>query len=54
VIRLAIKDNTGSLEALRKAITLNPKLTAQARVDSDLSALKDDPAYQLMVKESEQ
>ena len=54
VIRLADGDHAGSLEALRKAIALNPKLTAQARVDSDLSALKDDPAYQLMVQEPEQ
>jgi uncharacterized Ntn-hydrolase superfamily protein len=53
VIRLASSDKPGGLDALKKAITLNPKLVAQARVDSDLSALKDDPAYGKMVGESE-
>ncbi len=51
VIRLSNGDHAGSLEALRNAIKFNPKLVEQARVDSDLSALKDDPAFQLIVAE---
>jgi len=54
VIRLANRNNPGALDALRKAITFNPKLTAQARVDTDLSALKDDPAYKLIVEDTNQ
>ena len=54
VIRLAGGDKPGALEALKKALTLNPKLVAQAKVDSDLAGLKDDPAYLLLVGESKQ
>ncbi len=39
VIRLANDDRAGALSAVRRAIALNPKLAAQARVDPDLAAL---------------
>jgi len=40
VIRLANGDEAGALEAARRAIALNPKLAAQAKVDDDLEALR--------------
>jgi len=39
VIRLANGDETGALEALSRAIELNPSLAASAKQDSDLEAL---------------
>jgi hypothetical protein len=39
VIRLANDDETGALEALRRAVELNPKLIGQAQKDGDLEAL---------------
>jgi len=51
VIRLANNDKPGSLEALKKAVMLNPKLVAQARGDSDLNGLHGDPAYESIVAE---
>jgi len=50
VIRLANGDKAGALEALNKAIQLNPKLTAQAKVDSDLNGLHGDREYEKIVK----
>ena len=50
VIRLANGNKAGALEALKKAIQLNPKLTAQAKVDSDLNGLHGDREYEEIVK----
>jgi uncharacterized Ntn-hydrolase superfamily protein len=40
VIRLAAGKKAEALAALKQAVALNPKLNAQARVDSDLAALQ--------------
>ncbi len=50
VIRLAAGRRVESLEALRRAVALNPKLKAQARGDKDLSALSGDTAFETLVK----
>lgn len=50
VIRLANDDNTGALEALEKALHLNPKLTAQAAIDNDLAALRDNAEYKELIE----
>jgi len=50
VIRLAAGRRVESLEALRRAVALNPKLKAQARGDKDLAALGGDPAFEALVK----
>ena len=42
VIRLANDDREGALSALRRAMELNPRLSAQARNDDDLDALRPD------------
>ncbi len=42
VIRLANGDRPGAQAALRRAIELNPKLRAQALVDDDLKAMRDE------------
>lgn len=50
VIRLAAGDASGALEALEKAIALNPKLKNQARVDDDLAALRGKNEFEQIVK----
>ncbi len=50
VIRLANEDIEGALEALGKSLKLNPKLVEQAKVDNDLSALRDNKNYQELIK----
>ena len=40
VIRLAAGHRDGALSAARRALALNPKLAAQAKVDSDLEAIR--------------
>ncbi|MCP5104122.1 MAG: hypothetical protein GY950_12120 [bacterium] len=50
VIRLAAGHKEKSLQALEKALTLNPKLKKQARNDNDLSALKTDPKFIRLTK----
>jgi uncharacterized Ntn-hydrolase superfamily protein len=40
VIRLANGNRDGALEAVRRALELNPKLGAQARADNDLAAIR--------------
>ena len=40
VIRLAAGDEPGALSAARRALKLNPKLAAQAKVDPDLEAIR--------------
>jgi uncharacterized Ntn-hydrolase superfamily protein len=49
VIRLGTGDEEGALDALQKALTLNPKLRKQAADDSDLSALQDNPRFKKMI-----
>jgi uncharacterized Ntn-hydrolase superfamily protein len=50
VIRLAAGKKADALNALRKALELNPKLKKQATEDKDLDALRDDPAFQSLLK----
>ena len=50
VIRLANEQAEGALEALKRALDLNPKLAASAQVDDDLAALRDNAAFKAMVK----
>ncbi len=50
VIRLAAGQKDAALEALRRALTVNPKLKAQARVDDDLAALRADPAFKALTE----
>ncbi|RMF60466.1 MAG: DUF1028 domain-containing protein [Calditrichaeota bacterium] len=50
VIRLAAGKTDDALEALKKSLSLNPKLKNQARVDGDLAALKQLPAFQQLVE----
>ena len=40
VVRLAAGDRPGALAAARRALTLNPKLAAQAAADPDLAAIR--------------
>jgi uncharacterized Ntn-hydrolase superfamily protein len=42
VIRLANADRAGAMEALKRAVQLNPKLAEQAKSDEDLAALGED------------
>ena len=51
VIRLASGDKTGALEALGRAVELNPKLKAQAKVDSDLDDLRGDTTFEGIIAE---
>jgi uncharacterized Ntn-hydrolase superfamily protein len=50
VIRLANGRRAEALDALQKALALNPKLKQQASKDDDLAALRSDPAFQALVK----
>lgn len=45
VIRLAAGERHAAIEALRKALRLNPNLKQQAVGDGDLEGLHDDPAF---------
>ena len=49
VIRLGAGHRDESLQALQKALTLNPKLKKQASVDHDLDALRSDAAFQKVI-----
>lgn len=51
VIRLAAGLKEKALDALKKAIQLNPKLKIQAKNDKDMDALKEDPAFIDLIKE---
>lgn len=53
VIRLAAGMQPGALEALARAIALNPKLKAQASSDGDLGALRGNPRFDALVKPRE-
>jgi len=50
-IRLAAGKRAEALEALQGALARNPKLKKQAAGDSDLAALKGDPAYEALIRE---
>lgn len=50
VIRLANEDIKGTLEALEKALELNPKLKEQAKSDDDLSALRNNDRYKKLIE----
>jgi len=50
VIRLAAGNESEALEALEKAISLNPKLKKQAIGDSDLSRLRGNPKFEKLIK----
>src|ERR1051325_9289843 len=50
VIRLAAGKPAAALQALEKALHLNPKLKKQAGGDKDLDALRADPAFQALLK----
>jgi uncharacterized Ntn-hydrolase superfamily protein len=51
VIRLSNGLTAKSLEALEKALTLNPQLEAQARADTDLAPLRNNPQFKKLVHE---
>jgi uncharacterized Ntn-hydrolase superfamily protein len=53
VIRLAAGLQQEALDALAKAIALNPKLRVQATADGDLQALKGNPRFDALVKPQE-
>jgi uncharacterized Ntn-hydrolase superfamily protein len=49
-IRLAAGQKARALEALTKALELNPKLKQAAGEDDDLAALKGDPTFEALIK----
>ena len=49
VIRLAAGRPAEALQALEKALRLNPKLKAQASIDKDLSALRNDETFKRLI-----
>jgi uncharacterized Ntn-hydrolase superfamily protein len=51
VIRLAAGEGTASLDALEKALRLNPKLKRQASGDADLDKLRNNPRFRDLTKE---
>lgn len=51
IIRLAAGDKKKALEALEKALQLNPKLKTQARNDNDLAELRQDPEFVRLTKD---
>lgn len=52
VIRLAAGKKAEALDALKKALTLNPKLKKQARVDNDLDALRSEREFEELIQSS--
>ena len=53
-IRLAAGKKAGALEALTKALGLNPKLKKAAGEDDDLAGLKGDPTFEALIKAKEE
>jgi uncharacterized Ntn-hydrolase superfamily protein len=51
-IRLGARKEKEALDAIEKALTLNPKLKKQAAGDSDLSKLKGNPKFEKLIKEN--
>ncbi len=50
VIRLAAGKKESALTALKKAVSLNPKLKKQAAGDFDLESIHNDPEFQELIK----
>jgi uncharacterized Ntn-hydrolase superfamily protein len=50
VIRLAAGKRAEALEALERALQMNPKLKTQAQRDKDLDALRQDPAFTRLIQ----
>lgn len=50
VIRLAAGQEEGALQALEKAVTLNPRLKTQATEDGDLAALRGNARFQALTR----
>ena len=50
VIRLAAGKRDEALDALARALAMNPKLKAQAQRDKDLDALRNDPRLEKLVR----
>lgn len=50
VIRLAAGKQAAALEALDRAIKLNPMLRTQAMKDKDLDALRENPLFLKLVR----
>jgi uncharacterized Ntn-hydrolase superfamily protein len=50
VIRLANGKESEALEALKKSLSLNPKLKKQASEDGDLSGLKGNPEFEKLIE----
>ena len=50
VIRLAAGNTDGAIEALKRAVELNPKLKTQASVDDDLNSMKEHKEYKAIIK----
>ncbi len=51
VIRLAAANADTAFDALKKAIELNPKLKAQAKVDSDVDGLRERDDFKKLIEE---
>lgn len=51
VIRLAAGKKAEALEALKRALALNPKLKQQAREDKDLTGMRGEPGFEAMTRE---
>ena len=50
VIRLAAGAPESALDALERALTLNPKLKNQAERDTDLASLRENPRYRQLIR----
>lgn len=50
VIRLAAGKRAEALQALKKAVALNPKLKKQAAGDDDLKAIREDPGFKKLIE----
>jgi uncharacterized Ntn-hydrolase superfamily protein len=53
VIRLANGKENEALEALKKSLSLNPKLKKQAAEDDDLAGLKGNPEFDKLIEEQQ-
>jgi len=51
VIRLAVGRRDEAMEALKKSFAINPKLKKQAAEDGDLSALRGDAEFQILIQQ---
>ncbi len=51
VIRLAAGNQAGALDALERAVALNPKLKTQAKADSDLTTLRENRRFQTIIRD---